>query len=165
MLCQRYSPLLHPAYVKLSPMAQQHWNMRIMSTFHAVVVSLGGAVALTDPTLRENMLETWNPMIGPILCIFLGYCVLDTWMTLAYHDEALGGGFAIILHHAMVMSFALYPLNAHRFGMIAACYLLNEISTPFMNTVRSVVLRCSCLFLLVVTGLRKKLFRVSAAFC
>lgn len=89
------------------------------------------------------MLETWSPVVGPFVCIFLGYCVLDTWMTLAYHDEALGGGFAIILHHAMVMSFALYPLNAHRFGMIAACYLLNEISTPFMNTVRSVL----CLYI------------------
>lgn len=117
--CQQCSPSLHPMYSKLPPLHQQHWNMRLMSSLHAILVSFLAAMALIcDPNLHADLLQSWSPIVGFTVALFLGYCAVDTWLTLANHDKALGGGPAIIIHHAMVMMIALFPLGAQDFGMI-----------------------------------------------
>jgi hypothetical protein len=89
-----------------------------MSTVHAIIVSVIAAICLADPKVRVDLLESWAPLVGVGVSVFLGYCVLDTYLTLFYHDDELGGGVAIIIHHAMAIMLALYPLSAKSFAMI-----------------------------------------------
>lgn len=89
-----------------------------MSTVHAVIVSAIAGIALSDANVHVDLLESWSPMVGVGVSIFLGYCVLDSYLTLFYHDDELGGGLAIIIHHAMAIMLAMYPLSSKRFGMI-----------------------------------------------
>lgn len=60
---------------------------RLMSSVHAIIVALGGAIALCIPEVHKDMLESWHPMVGVLAAIFLGYCALDTYLTLYYHDK------------------------------------------------------------------------------
>ncbi len=45
-------------------------------------------------------------------------------------------GLAIVIHHVLVIIISIYPLYAQMFTYISVCYLINELSTPFMNNIR-----------------------------
>eukprot|EP00123_Amoebidium_parasiticum_P000636 comp11489_c0_seq1/m.5938 comp11489_c0_seq1/g.5938 ORF comp11489_c0_seq1/g.5938 comp11489_c0_seq1/m.5938 type:complete len:337 (-) comp11489_c0_seq1:212-1222(-) len=135
VLAHKYSDKLHPAYADLSPFKKWQWAMRVTSSIHAVIVATGGLYALTDDALVTDIVGSSSPTVNFFTCIFMGYTAMDSYCTLKFNDQGLSGGFPILLHHFMVLVISAYPVTALRFGMVTACYLVNEFSTPFMNQI------------------------------
>ncbi|KNC76949.1 hypothetical protein SARC_10577 [Sphaeroforma arctica JP610] len=130
-LCNIYVPI----YSGLSLFGQRQWDMRIMSSIHAVVVTVGGAVAFFDSDLHESPIETNSVVVKFVTSIFHGYSIFDSFLTIKYFDGNTPGGTAILIHHAMVVFISLFPLNTDKWGLPTSIYLMNEASTIFLNNI------------------------------
>eukprot|EP01134_Creolimax_fragrantissima_P000269 CFRG0269T1 len=130
-VCER----LVPIYKGLGLFRQRQWDMRSMSTTHALIVSVGGAIAFSSSELRADPVFTTSNTLKLFTSVFHGYAVFDTFLTLKYFDANTPGGTGILVHHALVLFISVVPLNTEKWGMLTAIYLMNEASTIFLNNI------------------------------
>ncbi|KNC76427.1 hypothetical protein SARC_11072, partial [Sphaeroforma arctica JP610] len=82
--------------------------------------------------LKDDPCNAWSPLLGYVVAQFVGYSIMDTMLLLSYYDLR-GRPWDILLHHAVVGSLAIIPFIYRRFGMVVSLYIINELSTPFLN--------------------------------
>lgn len=128
------SPYIHPCYTDLPYIQKKNWNLRLLSCTHAIIVTVGGISAIVAGDL-DNMATSYSVLGTIYIAIFAGYCAADSYLTLKYWDVD-NGSYAIIIHHVLVLIISIYPIYTHAFTLIGVCYLVNEMSTPFMNLIQ-----------------------------
>eukprot|EP01134_Creolimax_fragrantissima_P000337 CFRG0337T1 len=107
--------------------------MRTVSTVHALVTGTAGIFSLKDYDLiNEDPCNSWSSFIGLVVAQFVGYSIMDTGLLFLYY-EVRGRPWDIVLHHAVVSALAVIPILYQAHGMIVSLYLINELSTPFLN--------------------------------
>ncbi|XP_033637060.1 TLC domain-containing protein 4-like [Asterias rubens] len=121
-----------PAYNKLSPYEQGDWNTRMVSMFHASIVSIISVYNLiNDNKISEDTLWGTSDLSRINVCIISGYMMADLIAMIMWFP--LRESWIYFLHHIAV----LYPfLNNVVFGVLTYftnIRILAECSTVFVN--------------------------------
>jgi len=108
---------------------QPFWNIRVVSTIHAVLVCFLAVPLLTDEVLQKDVLYGRTDMSNLLTCIAAGYFLYDLLGCLFYFSEF---GVSFTLHG--LLCFLVYFLGLRPFlHAFSPVFLLFELSTPFLN--------------------------------
>ncbi|CAD6930925.1 unnamed protein product [Tilletia caries] len=118
------SPLLFPnSYKKLKPITKTSWDVHWVAFVHAVLITPLAAMQWYKVTagsdkqpLRIDRTYGYDPEVGQVYAIALGYFIWDAWVSILYD----GPGF---IAHGLRPVFMYDGLS----------FLLWELSTPFLN--------------------------------
>lgn len=132
-----HTRLFHPAPNKLKQHEEAEWRSRVLSTIHAVILTIGSFFCFSEwPHYPGD--DGWtvtNPDVRyyPELfaSIFAGYLQWDLLWQL-YHKKT-NLNVASIVHHALYIPITHYVLWGRFFTRPFAWLSLGELSTPFLN--------------------------------
>ena len=139
LVCAAAFLLLHatgaalPTSKRLKRKDAIEWNLRVVSTVHAVVLSLGAFACLAEtwPLPRAASVVGYAHAPDVFARIFLGYLAYDLIAMIVFYKELQDP--SGLLHHVLFMPCAAYVLAhsimAFPFVWLSFC----EVSTPFVN--------------------------------
>lgn len=110
------------------------WGSCVVSTLHALFTSQGGIRALMDDDFRNDPLLGYSDFGGWYTAVFSGYILYDLILTLRYMNPLYST--AMLIHHVICLLMTAFPLTdtlQHRFLALGCIFLINELSTPFLN--------------------------------
>ncbi|KAJ8659189.1 hypothetical protein O0I10_005228 [Lichtheimia ornata] len=127
---QSLSPLLFPkAFQHFKGYTPTNWHIHVVSTLHAVIITIGSLVILSDGNLSQNRVFGYSPFAANIYSISCGYFVWDVITAILYIKNQ---GVSMVCHGvaAFLVLFLSYRPFINYYG---AVFLLYEASTPFLN--------------------------------
>mmetsp|Transcript_30629 Transcript_30629/g.49115 ORF Transcript_30629/g.49115 Transcript_30629/m.49115 type:complete len:266 (+) Transcript_30629:147-944(+) len=128
------SRVLFKTYNKLERDKRGYWCASMVSTFHAVLITVLSLRALyEDPRLAAGVdFFHTTPASLQTVRVFLGYITADLLLSI-YYRARWSGWLANLIHHiALVVAWCLFVRSkgGHYFALVAhTC----EITTPFVN--------------------------------
>ncbi|KAL9935069.1 hypothetical protein V8E36_006145 [Tilletia maclaganii] len=128
------SPILFPrSYKKLKPITKTSWDVHFVAFVHAALITPLAAVQWYKVTtgsekqpLRIDRTYGYDPEVGQVYAIALGYFIWDAWVSILYD----GPGF---IAHGLVAMTAFILVYRPVFMYDGLAFLLWELSTPFLN--------------------------------
>ncbi|DBA95616.1 hypothetical protein WJX82_002044 [Trebouxia sp. C0006] len=109
------------------------WNVRVVSSIHAVVLVLGAYLTWQETRHLSDYSSIFGIVWAPdfFARIFIGYLVYDMVVMVWYYKELQDP--TAILHHFIFLMAATYVV-AHSIMAYAFSWLaFTEVSTPFLN--------------------------------
>eukprot|EP00884_Botryococcus_braunii_P004604 jgi/Botrbrau1/14144/Bobra.182_3s0085.1 len=134
LLVLQTTGLLLPRKAKLKFADQLEWNLRIVSTLHAITLVIGAYLCFMDSLRykrREDIVHgySWPPDF--FARIFIGYLIYDLVFMLIFHPVLKDN--TGILHHLIFIPVTAYVL-AHSIMKFPFVWLsFCEVSTPLLN--------------------------------
>lgn len=125
------SSMLVPAYRTLKRGDKVDWNSRVVSSIHAVVVTIGTFFCLlSEDVWYSDPYGGYSKPAELYSHIFIGYLFYDMLLVLGNKEIRTAG---TIAHHAIAI--AAYTLSIFHYitQFFATLWLFTEISTPFIN--------------------------------
>ena len=132
--CRFFISPLFATYGSLPESEQAYWNYSLVSSIHAVVISVMAFQALAEtPALYSSSdLMLVTPQTTITFKVFWGYILQDTLGSI-YYNSKWSGWQANLIHHLAAMLCWGQLLDggfAHFMGLIG---IISEITTPFVN--------------------------------
>ncbi|KAK0542286.1 hypothetical protein OC846_006682 [Tilletia horrida] len=134
ILSRIISPIFFPnSYKKLKPITKKSWDVHFVAFWHAVIITPLAAIQWYKVTtgsdkqpLRIDRTYGYDPEVGHVYAITLGYFIWDAWVSILYD----GPGF---IAHGLVAMTAFVLAYRPVFMYDGLAFLLWELSTPFLN--------------------------------
>eukprot|EP01027_Heterolobosea_sp_BB2_P028007 GEZU01043832.1.p2 GENE.GEZU01043832.1~~GEZU01043832.1.p2 ORF type:complete len:271 (+),score=60.72 GEZU01043832.1:186-998(+) len=129
------SHYLCKGYRDLKPHQRAEWCSYVVSSIHALVVSITAIYLLTnDPDLRNNIVFASNPYGMKIMAVFFGYLIYDLIITIRHYKTLMSP--SMLFHHVICITMTCFPLTdalQHTYLCPGCHFLINELSTPLLN--------------------------------
>jgi len=132
-LCSHWlSCTVSKTYLQLLREEQIEWNVRILSTAHAIISIIGAFYCtVLDTGCRSSVAFGYSSTCDWVISFTLGYMIVDFGLLIRHYDQL--GNTAILLHHV----FSIIPFSFGRLYKqlyFYECWVLGtELSTPFVN--------------------------------
>ncbi|KAJ3008947.1 hypothetical protein HKX48_008257 [Thoreauomyces humboldtii] len=128
-LSHRISLRYSSHYARLSPPKQADWNMHVVSSVHATLITLAALPIFGMESLSTDKVLAYDPYAGEVYAVAAGYFLWDSVVCL-WNVKLFGLGFAL---HG-IACLAVFLLAFRPFLMYyGAAFLMFELSTPFLN--------------------------------
>ncbi|CAI9096924.1 OLC1v1033188C2 [Oldenlandia corymbosa var. corymbosa] len=135
-LSQGISPVYFKSYSKLSNPQKIEWNNRVISTFHAIFITLMSLYLVfwselfsdgppTNFIFRRSMLSSFA------LGVSVGYFISDLAMIIWFYPSL--GGMEYVVHHLLSMISVMYSLLTGEGQLYTFGVLISEATTPAIN--------------------------------
>ncbi|PVD23605.1 hypothetical protein C0Q70_16877 [Pomacea canaliculata] len=132
VLSPKISARVSERYNLLSAEQQVDWNVRVVSTVHATLVSSMCAYSLIyDNEISEEPIWWDAPVVRTSCAIVVGYMAADL-VVMTIHYKHIGEAF-YFFHHGASMYAYYYVMTYGVLAYFANYRLIAEFSTPFVN--------------------------------
>eukprot|EP01116_Phalansterium_solitarium_P023070 TRINITY_DN7891_c0_g1_i1.p1 TRINITY_DN7891_c0_g1~~TRINITY_DN7891_c0_g1_i1.p1 ORF type:complete len:259 (+),score=23.35 TRINITY_DN7891_c0_g1_i1:63-839(+) len=125
-----FAIVLPSVYPKLDRRDQRNWDVRVVSTIHAITVVVLSIPVLSEPQLIEDEVSralAYSSKAAFLYSLSAGYFLFDIFITILHKQ---GTGFVV---HGVVCFFVYVFALAPFLMYYGAVFLLFEASTPFLN--------------------------------
>mmetsp|Transcript_2001 Transcript_2001/g.3260 ORF Transcript_2001/g.3260 Transcript_2001/m.3260 type:complete len:253 (+) Transcript_2001:232-990(+) len=132
-LCRLVSPLVFDTYNRLESGQKGFWCSSMVSSFHAVLVTVLSSKALiSEPKLMTGDFFEYTPISLLSMEIFFGYITSDLLLSL-YFNKRWNGWVENLVHHVCIIG-TWTVLHQSRSGQFLAMVAhICELTTPFVN--------------------------------
>jgi len=116
---------------ELSKGDRAEWGSRVVSTIHALLVTIVASYVLsTDARVRNDLVSGYNMLQDWNLRILIGYMSYDLLLVLGTKQLRSIGS---VIHHLLCLVGAFSCLGWHQLQLVTVLLTCTEITTPFVN--------------------------------